>query len=38
MHQASHDGEVTVIEATLEDLLRGKREAGDILEGSVGIS
>jgi hypothetical protein len=34
MHQASHDGEVIVIEANLEDLLRGKREVIDILEGS----
>jgi hypothetical protein len=34
MHEASHDGEATVIEANLEDLLRDKMEAVDILEGS----
>ena len=34
MHEASHDGEGTVIEANLEDLLRDKREAVGILEGS----
>ena len=34
LHQASCDGEVTVIEANLEDLLRDKREAAGILEGS----
>ena len=36
MHKASHDGEGTVIEANLEDLLRDKREAVGILEGSEG--
>ena len=34
MHEASHDGEGTIIEANLEDLLRDKREAVGILEGS----
>ena len=34
MHEASHVGEVTVIEANLEDLLRDKMEAVGILEGS----
>ena len=34
MHEASHDGEGTVIEANLEDLLRDKREVVGILEGS----
>ena len=34
IHEASHDGECTVIEANLEDLLRDKREAIGILEGS----
>ena len=34
MHEASHDGEGTVIEANLEDLLRDKMEAVGILEGS----
>ena len=34
MHEASHDGEGTVIEANLEDLLRDKREAVGILEGN----
>ena len=33
MHEASHDGEGTVIEANLEDLLRDKREVVGILEG-----
>jgi hypothetical protein len=34
MHEVSCDGEGTVIEANLEDLLRDKREAVGILEGS----
>jgi len=34
MHEASHDGEGTVIEANLEDLLRDKMEVVGILEGS----
>ena len=34
MHKASHDGEGTVIEANLEDLLRDKREVVGILGGS----
>jgi len=34
MHEASHDGEATIIEANLEDLLRDKMEAIGILEGS----
>ena len=34
MHEASHDGEGTIIEANLEDLLRDKREVVGILEGS----
>jgi hypothetical protein len=34
MHEASHDGEGTIIEAKLEDLLRDKRETVGILEGS----
>jgi hypothetical protein len=34
MHKASHDGEVTVIEANLEDLLRDKMETFGILEAS----
>ena len=34
MHGASHDREGTFIEANLEDLLRDKREAVGILEGS----
>ena len=34
MHVASHNGEGAVIEANLEDLLRDKREAVGILEGS----
>ena len=34
MHEANHDGEVTIIEANLEDLLRDKMEAVGILEGS----
>ena len=34
MHETSHDGEGTVIETNLEDLLRDKREAVGILEGS----
>jgi hypothetical protein len=34
MHEASHDGEGTVIEANLEDLLRDKREIVGILEDS----
>ena len=33
MHEASHDGEGTIIEANLENLLRDKREAVGILEG-----
>ena len=34
MHEASHDGEATIIEANLEDLLRDKMEAVGIFEGS----
>ena len=34
MHGASHGGEGTTIQANLEDLLRDKREAVGILEGS----
>ena len=34
MHEASHGGEGTVIQANLEDLLRDKREVVGILEGS----
>ena len=34
MHEASHDGEGTVIEANLEDLLRDKMEAVGIPKGS----
>ena len=34
MHEASHGGEGTVIQANLEDLLRDKREAVSIHEGS----
>ena len=34
MHEASHDGEGTIIEANWEDLLRDKMEAVGILEGS----
>jgi hypothetical protein len=34
MHEVSCDREGTVIEANLEDLLRDKREAVGILEGS----
>ena len=34
MNKASHDGEDTIIQANLEDLLRDKREAVGILEGS----
>jgi len=34
MHEASHDGEGTIIEANLEDLLRDKMESVGILEGS----
>ena len=34
MHEASHDGEATIIEANLEDLLRDKMEAVGILEGN----
>jgi hypothetical protein len=34
MHEASHAREGTVIQANLEDLLRDKREAFGILEGS----
>ena len=34
MHEASHGGEGTVIQANLEDLLRDKREAVGIFEGS----
>ena len=34
MQEARHDGEGTVIEANLEDLLRDKREAVGILEGN----
>ena len=34
MHEASHDGEGTVIEANLDDLVRDMREAVGILEGS----
>ena len=34
MHEVSHDGEGTIIEANLEDLLRDKREAVGILEGN----
>ena len=34
MHEASHGGEGTVIQANLEDLLRDKREAVGILEGN----
>ena len=34
MHEASHDGEAATIEANLENLLRDKREAVGILEGS----
>ena len=34
MHEASHDGEATAIEANLEDLLRDKMEPVGILEGS----
>ena len=34
MHEASHGGEGIVIQANLEDLLRDKREAVGILEGS----
>jgi len=33
MHEASHDGEGTIIQTNLEDL-RDKREAVGILEGS----
>ena len=33
MHEASHDGEGTIIEANLEDLLRDKMEVVGILEG-----
>ena len=33
MHEASHGGEGTVIQANLEDLLRDKMEAVGILEG-----
>ena len=34
MHEASHDGEGSVIQANLEDLQRDKMEAVGILEGS----
>ena len=34
MHKASHDGEGTVIESNLEDLLRDKSEVVGILESS----
>ena len=34
MHEASHGGEGTVIQANLENLLRDKREAVGIFEGS----
>jgi hypothetical protein len=34
MHEASHDGEGTIIEANLEGLLRDKMEAVSILEDS----
>ena len=34
MHETSHDGEGTIIEANLEDLLRDKREASHDGEGS----
>ena len=34
MHKDSHDGEGTIIEANLEDLLRDKREPVGIHEGS----
>ena len=34
MHEASHDGEGTIIEANLEDLLRDKRKAVGILQGN----
>ena len=34
MHKASHGGQGTVIQNNLEDLLRDKREADGILEGS----
>ena len=34
MHEASHGGEGIVIQANLENLLRDKREAIGILEGS----
>ena len=34
MHEASHDGEGTIIEANLEDHLRYQREVVGILEGS----
>ena len=34
MHEDSHDGEGTIIEANLEDLLRDKMESVGILEGS----
>jgi hypothetical protein len=33
MHEASHDGEATIIEANLEELLRDKVEAVGIIEG-----
>ena len=34
MHEASHGGEGTIIQANLEDLLRDKREVVGILEGN----
>ena len=34
MHEVSHGGEGTIIQANLEDLLRDKREAVGILEGN----
>ena len=34
MHEASHGGEGIVIQVNLEDLLRDKREAIGILQGS----
>ena len=33
MHEASHDGEAAIIAANLENLLRDKIEAANILEG-----
>jgi hypothetical protein len=34
IHEASHDGEASIIEANLEDLLRDKIDTFGILEGS----